>query len=238
MIYRELLTVNSPMIPQGRRRKTLDMGYCSFGFRWQILATNRQIYDEARQIFYGDNDWTFFVSPAIPFKALAFTLSPLKTGLPLLRKINIRFRLFDVLVWHCAGGEDDHNLRKIQDSVNEICKVLDKARSLLNVKLIWTEQSGLWGDFRSYSYITPYGDWAMATPVDGVNKKAQSLIAQILQPLAQLQCPCPLQKSAIMVLFRGGLQAEGAEAAFHSAVDALIAYRASNTTSTFVPSGT
>lgn len=105
IIYRELRNYQSPIIPPVPSKTKYENGYCSYGFPWSIQATCRQIHDEARQVFYSENDWTFFVGSTMPFNSRVFFQSPLASALPLIRRAHIRFRVFNWLVAAQVGEQ-------------------------------------------------------------------------------------------------------------------------------------
>jgi len=206
-----------PAPPRSRSRKAYDMGYCSYGFRWSILATNRQIYNEARQVFYSENDWTFFVGSNTAFDAQRFLQTPLASGLPLIRRVHIRFRLFECLFLHLCR-ESPCFIECHRADLNAVCVILALARSLRSVKLVWTETAAIPAAYSSTQLTLP-----------DEYEKMQGLIAKALQPLAMFQHPCPIQRSLVIARLRMGSRARVMELAFCNAVDSLIAFREART---------
>ena len=223
MIYRELRTLQSPILPPRQRGKIREMGYCSYGFRWAILATSRLILHEAQQIFYGENDWTFFVNLDIPFDARSFMLSPLASNLSLMRKIHIRFRLFN---WTFFLGRNQPCLpvEALQGILTQMCKILVLVHHVQIVKLIWTETSILI-DERDLVNCP----WRWTAPTGSAATILQTLIYYALQPLARFPYRCSFEKSTVAVQFRSGHRSHILEAVFSNAVDALITLRNSMT---------
>ena len=218
MIYRELRTFESPTIAPFQPIITYEMGYCSYGFHWSVLATNRQINCEAKQVFYGENDWTFFVNLASPFRCHPLMLSPIATAFPFMRRAHIRFRMFDwMFLYHnkspCLPVE------RLQNMLVEICVVLSHARSLKGVKLIWTETATLKAEVLADS---PW-DWMAA---DGAAANAlQTLVCSALRPLHAFPYPCSFQRSKVEVRFQHWDRSIAMETAFSNAVDTIIALR-------------
>ena len=220
MIYRELRTFQSPILPPRQHREVREMGYCSYGFHWSVLATNRLILFEALQVFYGENDWTFFVNLAIPFDHCSFMLSPLAANLSLMRRIHIRFHMFDWMFIHTS--KPCLPVEALRDILSQICKILGQIHHLQSIKLIWTETS-----------LVEVGTlmnspWQWITPTGSAATTLQTLIYSALQPLVEFPYLCPLQRSTVLVRFRAEERVRAAEVAFATAVDTLIKFRNSS----------
>lgn len=204
-IYRELRSLKSPLIKNPFQEDFSELGYCSFGFHSRILETNGQISDEAKEIFYGENFWTFFVARGFHLSSILFQTRPMVLILPFIRKAHIRFGMFHWLFWESRGLTSYTSRSTIKVNVKEIYKVLLTAPALRTVKIIWTETG------------TAYpGSMQMQT--DSV----RGLIADVLRPLATLPTTIELQKSNIMVAYRDGAKATDMELDFSEAVDEVI----------------
>lgn len=261
MIYRELRNLKSPNLPPDLPKNMVPMGYCSHGFHWQILATNQFIRDEATQIFYSDNDWTFFVSTTFPFDFNCFMLSPLASTLHLIRRIHIRFKMFDWLFMLMQGIQCGAAAGQLQHKVTEVCKILARARSLQSVKILWTETADIYARAIPDSVrvstslsqkaavdimngATVHGAWGSPS----ISRMAEvdivhGAIMHLMQPLAQFPNQSNLQRSEISVNYTTGPRSAGAEVAFSectkametafsNCIDAVIDFRRSNTKST------
>ena len=224
MIYHELRLYQSPMIPPGVKENQ-KIGYCSYGFNGSILATNRQIFAEAREVFYSENHWTFFVGWNVPFDSACFLLSPLAcwdshwpSALSLMRKVHIRFHLFDRLMEALAGDRYKH-IKQLHEQVNEIANMLRGAAYLHFVNLIWTETTRATAARDPLLYYH-----SGASTVDDVIW----IMTLILKPLTVLPTSIPLQKSMIKVVFRDEVPARRVVTAFSQAVDNIIAEQRAN----------
>ena len=173
----------------------------------RILETCRQISYEAKEVFYGENYWTFFVSQRIRFYALIFQMEPMVQILPYIRKAHIRFGMFHWILWESCGLTDPGTGSIVKKSLSEICLVLLAAPALRTVKIIWTET---------------YPTWKPTLRQIEVHRM-QGLISEILQPLARLPITSDLQKSNIMVAYRNGVRAAEMELDFSESVDEVIA---------------
>ena len=204
-IYRELRSLKSPLIKAPFQDDSSELGYCSYGFHSKILETNRQISDEAKEIFYGENYWTFFVAQGFHFSSTLFQTQPMVLILPFIRKAHIRFGIFHWLFWESRGLTGYTYGDTIRTNVKEICRVLLTAPALRTVKIIWTETG------TAYPKL-------MHMEMDSV----RGLIADVLRPLATLPTTSELQKSNIMVAYRDGAKATDMELDFSEAVDEVI----------------
>ena len=217
-IYRWLRSYKSPLI---KRRLTDDsrvLGYCSFGFQSRILETNRLVCSEAKEVFYGGNYWTFFVSQWPGFSSVLFQIEPMVLVLPFIRKAHIRFAMLEWLSWNSCGIKQSAWGDVIKASVREICLVLLTASTLRTVKVIWTETCTTMSDLLPLMRMR-YRD------------RVPSLIFEVLQPLIDLPKTSELQKSDIMVAYSGGIKANEMELDFSECVDEVIARHRSIKTS-------
>ena len=208
-IYRELRSFNSPTIKSPIRDES--NGYCSFGFHSRILETNSQISSEAKEVFYGENYWTFFASQRNDFSSILFRMEPMVLTLPFIRKAHIRFAMTPWLFRVSSGGSRAGDGEKIQRNVREICQVLLRAPTLRTLKIIWTETS-------TTSFFPKWGKISIAPVV-------RDRIFEALQPLIALPTTIELRKSLIMVLYRNGIHVEGMEIAFSECVDEVVTLR-------------
>lgn len=213
-IYRELRSFNSPLIKFPFRDDSDALGYCSFGFCSRILETCRQVSYEAKEVFYGENYWTFFVSQQVHFSSMLFRIEPLVLILPFIRKAHIRFGMFQWLFWESCGLSECLAGGTVRKNVSEVCLVLLAAPSLRTVKIIWTET---------------YSAWSPA-PIRVEVHSVRNLISEVLRPLIALPTTSDLQKSNIMVAYRNGMKATGMELDFSECVDELIALHHSKKT--------
>ena len=205
-IYRELRSFNSPIIKSPFPDDPNAFGYCSFGFYSRILETNRQISSEAKEVFYGENFWTFFASQRNHFTAKLFHMEPMVLILPFIRKAHIRFAMFNWLFWEACGIMGSHDGDLIKTNVREICWVLLKAPTLRTVKIIWTETAQT---------------LCMGTWMEPFNVRDHTL--EVLRPFLSLPATIELQKSNIMVNYRNGIKVLGMEHGFSECVDEIIA---------------
>lgn len=203
-IYRELRSFNSPLIKTPAFNGSIVLGYCSFGFHSRILEINRQVSYEAKEVFYGENDWTFFASQRIHFLSVLFQMEPMALILPYIRKAHVRFGMFPWLFRGSCGdiGSTDGDI--IKTNVKEICLVLVRAPALRTVKIIWTETGRI-----------------MPSPIR--RDSVRNLISEILQPLIALPTTCELQKSDIMVAYWNGVKAPDMESGFSDCIDEVLA---------------
>lgn len=206
-IYRELRSFNSPLIKSPFRDDSDALGYCSFGFCSRILETSRQISHEAKEVFYGENYWTFFVSQQISFSSMLFRIEPMVLILPFVRKAHIRFGMFRWLFWESCGLTECLSGGTVKKNVSEICLVLLAAPALRTVKMIWTETYSAWKPARIRVEV----------------HSMRNLISEVLRPLIALPTTIDLQKSNIMVAYRNGVKATEMELDFSECVDELIA---------------
>ncbi|CAF9936391.1 MAG: hypothetical protein ALECFALPRED_006838 [Alectoria fallacina] len=206
-IYRELRSFNSPLIKYPFYDDSDALGYCSFGFQSRILETSRQISNEAKEVFYGENYWTFFASIRTKFRSVVFRMEPMVLILPFIRKAHIRFGMFHWLFWKSCGLIDYVSGDTVNENVKEICLVLLTAPALRTVKIIWTE---------TYTTWRPAPGWVEVHSV-------RILISELLRPLITLPKTSDLQKSIIMVAYRNGVKATEIELDFSECVDEVIA---------------
>lgn len=209
-IYRELRSFNSPLI---KAPSDEGIGYCSFGFQSRILETSRQISYEAKEVFYGENYWTFFASQRIHFRSVLFKVEPMVLILPFIRKAHIRFGMFHWLFWESRGLTGCAHGDVIKTNVKEICLVLLTAPGLRTVKIIWTETFTTW-----------------STPRLEELNSVRSLISEVLQPLVTLPTTSELQKSNLMVANMDGVKITKMELAFSECVDEVIGLHRSRKT--------
>ena len=209
-IYRWLRSYNSPLIKSSLKNASKDnfklFGYCSFGFQSRILETNRLICSEAKEVFYGENYWAFFVSSSTRFSSVLFQVKPMILVLPFIRKAHIRFAMLEWLL----GMQSSANGEVIKASVREICQVLRTAPALRTVKIIWTETCTMTDDIMRLLRMKN-------------NDRVPSLIFEILQPLIRLPKTSELQKSYIMVAYTGRTKVDEMELYFSECVDEVIA---------------
>ena len=204
-IYRELRSLKSPTIKSPSTDEDNALGYCSFAFQSRILETASQISAEAKEVFYGENFWTFFASHR---NHHIFSIRPMVLILPFIRKAHIRFAMFRWLLWESCGIFRSADGDKIRANVKEICELLLAAPNLRTVKIIWTE-----------TYILPPTKCWKCTPRCSVRE----LILEVLRPLISLPLTSELQKSIIMVAYRNGVKASEMELDFSECVDWVIA---------------
>lgn len=206
-IYRELRSFKSPLLKfPFRDDSSYALGYCSFGFHSRILETNRQISYEAKEVFYGENYWTFFASQHYHFSSILFKTDPMVLILPFIRKAHIRFGMFHWLYWEACGLHGCTYGGTIKANVKEICLVLRTAPALRTVKIIWTETCTMWPALRRTRL-----------------KSMRSPLSDVLRPLIALPTTSDLQKSNIMVAYRDGMKATEVELDFSESVDEVIA---------------
>lgn len=205
-IYRELRTFKSPLIKAPYPDDSNAFGYCSFGFQSRILETSRQTSLEAKEVFYGENYWTFFASQRNYFSSMIFQVEPMVLILPYIRRAHIRFAMFHWLFWESRGLDQNTSGDIIKANVKEICMVLLRARRLRTVKIIWTETCTILPARRR----TDPGS-------------VRSLIFEVLQPLIGLPRTSELEKSNVMVAYRNGTRATEMECDFSECVDEVIA---------------
>lgn len=203
-IYRELRSLNSPLIKTPFQDDSNALGYCSYAFHSRILETCHQISEEAKEIFYGENYWTFFASQRDHFSSTFFQAEPMVLVLPFIRKAHIRFRMLHWLSWESYGLTGCVDGPVVKANIKEICQVLLTAPALRTVKIIWTETGSGWPMKR--------------LEMSGVRRS----IADALRPLLALPATSELQKSNIMVAYVGGGKAKDMELDFSECVDEVI----------------
>lgn len=205
-IYRQLRSFKSPMIKSQVNDDPSVFGYCSFGFQSRILETSRRVCAEAKEVFYGQNYWTFFASQRQHFNSVLFRMEPLVLVLPFIRRAHIRFAMFHWLFWESCGLQQKNHGAIIQANVRDIYLVLLTAPTLRTVKIIWTETGTLWPPLR------------MAE-----QDSVRNLMFEVVRPLIDLPGTCEIQRSNIMVAYRNGAKATGMELDFSVCVDEVIA---------------
>lgn len=204
-IYRELRSFTSPLLKSAFSDEDSNaLGYCSFGFQSRILETCRQVSYEAKEVFYGENYWTFFASLRDHFSSIIFQTKPLVLILPFIRKAHIRFGMFHWLFWESCGLTKHADGEKVGTNVKEISRVLIAAPALRTVKIIWTETCSIYPR-RHMEFHT-----------------VRSLLTETLRPLTFLPTTCELQKSSIMVAYWTGIKASDMELDFSTSVDEVI----------------
>ena len=209
-IYRRLRSYKSPSIKRPLTDDSQVFGYCSFGFQSRILETNRLVCSEAKEVFYGANYWTFFVSQRTRFNSVLFQMKPMILVLPYIRKAHIRFAMLEYLSWNSCGVGSRPDGEIIKANVREICLVLLAAPTLRTVKVIWTETCTTMGTYLPLMRMR-HRD---SVPI---------LILELLQPLINLPKTSELQKSIIEVAFSVGMKAKEMESVFSKCVDEVIA---------------
>lgn len=222
MIYRSLRTTRSLQIrnPSDKRRMA-SLGYASYGFWCNILATNSQTSHEAKQVFYGENYWTLFAGPDFYVSSVMFKLAPLSSALPYMRKVFIRFRLFHWLYnpyqrSHIASPE------QYSENFNGICMVLQDAPSLQSVHVIWTETAAFW----LYPILGELADTEWASSSGKLVDETSWIIWDIIKPLKTLASAVRITRGEITVLLDRMGRSTAMETAFGNAVDTVIAHRA------------
>lgn len=205
-IYRWLRSYNSPLIKSPLTDDSKPIGYCSFGFQSRILETSRLVCSEAKEVFYGENYWTFFVSQRTRFNSVLFQIEPMILVLPFIRKAHIRFAMLEWLVGMQPRGYGEI----IKANVRNVCQVLLAAPTLRTVKVIWTETCRI-SRFTLPQRRMRYRD------------RGSSLIFEVLQPLINLPKTSELQKSNIMVAYSKNIKANEMELDFSECVDEVIA---------------
>ena len=207
-IYRELRSFKSPLIKSPFQNESSDsnaFGYCSFGFCSRILETNHQISSEAKEVFYGENYWTFFASQNNCFSSILFEVEPLILILPFIRKAHIRLAMLRWLYWESRGLGLKQLGDIIKANLKSICQVLLAAPNLRTVKIIWTETCAILPPLREKGA-----------------RSVRSLIFEVLRPLSGLPRTSKLQKSNIMAAYWNGVKASEMEREFSDCVDEVI----------------
>lgn len=212
-IYRELRSFNSPLIES----EGIALGYCSFGFQSRILEINRLISYEAKEVFYGENYWTFFVSISMP--PVAFRILTMTLPMAFIRKAHIRFAMFEWIFlqihYFNFGILCPSYARALIACVDMICHTLTDAPALRVVKLIWTETAALRWSF--WANMTPD-----PCPASKLFRHVRGLIAEVLRPLVALQPTCDLERSHTVVSYMDGVRATAMETAFAECVDEVV----------------
>ena len=205
-IYRWLRSYESPLIKSPLTDDSKPFGYCSFGFQSRILETNRLVCSEAKEVFYGENNWTFFVTQRTRFDSVLFKMEPMTLVLPFIRKAHIRFNMLEWL----SGMRTSAYGEVIKANVRNICRVLLAAPTLRTVKVIWTETCAV-PRFTLSQRRMRYRD------------RGRSLIFEALLPLITLPTTSELQKSIIRVAYCEKEKADEMELDFSECVDEVIA---------------
>ncbi|KAL2039409.1 hypothetical protein N7G274_007681 [Stereocaulon virgatum] len=193
-IYRYLRTdISLSLSPQCEQ--SLQLGYVSFGFHPQILTTNHQVCYEAKQVFYGENYFTFFVTPEIHLGDDYSKLPPLSSALPFMRRVHIRFRMFDCF-YHSHSSErvcTTTDVSQLRAKISQVSRLLAEAHSLQSLSLVWTETTRKWDPFRNCN------EWEWTSENKQIVRVIQGHIERILQPLGSLTPACTIQKSEQVV---------------------------------------
>lgn len=205
-IYKELRSFKSPLIKSPALDDPSVFGYCSFGFQSRILETSRRVCAEAKEVFYGQNYWTFFASQQHHFSSVIFRMEPMALILPFIRRAHIRFAMFHWLFWQSCGLQQSPQGAIIQANVRDICLVLLAAPTLRTVKVIWTETCSL---FPSLKMVE--------------RDSVRNLIFEVVRPLIDLPRTCEIQRSNIMVAYKNGVKATDMEVDFSDCVDEVVA---------------
>lgn len=130
-IYRSLLEACPVAIRATNSR--LYTGYSNYSFPPNILATNRQIHDEATPILYGEN---LFIIDASLRKNLS--MAPLMPILPYLRRLHVRFSMSSAIFKDASYHRD---MTQLQDNLNIICGAITDDTSVRCVQISWTENA-------------------------------------------------------------------------------------------------
>ena len=219
MVYRSLRTNRSLRLNHPNDRKAI--GYASYGFRPQILATNHQVSYEAMQVFYGENFWTLYAGEGFDIRSVAFKLPPLSSAMPYIRKVFIRMRMFNWLYIRTLGI--GYSLGSPPD-FSEIALVLRSAPSLQSVQIAWTETALL---------SRPWGrggnDLVWLHKSGQLVDEMSWLIWEFMKALRSLAPGVKITKGQINALWRCKLKCIAMEAAFEQCVETLISHHAAAT---------
>ena len=228
-IYRDLRSLSSVKL----RCNGVVIGYCAFGFKPAILAASQQIHDEARQIFYNDNVWTFFASAT--YKATMPELS----GFRSIQKAQIDFSMYTWLFMQAHDVPFNERFygssSNLRANLTTICKTLASAPMLRTVDIVWLENAPIMGHSFSNCFIGCHypcnrqvesGKWRSHC-WEQVSVMQQH-ISKILQPLCLLPSTCALRKAMILVTCNSGKRARMMEVAFENCLVAVIALRSSS----------
>ena len=170
------------------------------------------------------NAGTFYACKDIRVRSDWFEVAPLCSALPFIRKAHIRFRLYQWLHAQFMSYPKHPDADILKANINQISKVLAKARCLQSLKLIWTETTHHpFFAQDSVSELTMTNFW-------------KSDIDKIVQPLTTIQPSCTVRKSDVVVRYMQSTgifrhpsgHATDMENAFSSSIDELIATRASS----------
>ncbi len=218
MIYRSLRTTRSLRLNHPDDTKAI--GYASYGFYPQILITNHQISHEAKQVFYGENYWTLYAGQDFNIRSIAFKLPPLSSALPYMRKVFIRFRMFDWLYARKLSTRSEPSLDQFPANFKEICTVLQGAPSLQSLQMAWTESSIKW----TSDYPWCDDEWMVSSGprVD----KLSWLLWDFMKPLKALPPTIKIKKGDIKALFGCNARSVAMETAFGNCVEMIIAHHA------------
>lgn len=228
MIYRSLRTTRSLQIknPGDDRGAKASIGYASYGFYPRILATNHQISLEAKQVFYGENYWTLYAGHEFHINSVAFHIPPLSSALPYIRKVLIRFRMFNGLFLRTQGIQYSPP-DMLSANFEEICKILLGAPSLQTVQMVWTEISEAWSP-AGWGPTGRRNDWEWTLSSGTLVDVLSWLTWDVVQPLKTLKPTVKIQKGEIMAMFKCNVRSTAMETAFGNCVDTVVAHRAAS----------
>ena len=218
--------------PRTDRRKFDDhlmTSFWEFSFPPALLFTNKQIYAEARHIFYGKNTW---VMPAASMQRTANTLPP-TAAIPFVRTALLKIFL--------EPGRHSPDVT-VRNSIDVNCRILCRITNLQALRIECAEDTSFpfypikrapIYPFHSQSAISGYLERSPGM-TDLMNEclwdfldSDQALVSMVLQPLLTLPGTCSLQKGDICVEKRDVIMSRILERAFSNCLDAVIALRLS-----------
>ena len=170
------------------------------------------------------NPGTFYACRDIQVHSDYSKLAPLCSALPFIRRAHIRFRLYHWLYDQFMSFPKYPDTVTFRANINQISKLLTKARCLQSLKLIWTETA------KHPVLALDIG------PEAGMTNFWRSHIDKIVQPLTTIQRSCTVRKSDVVVRYMQSTGPFGQpsghaidmENAFSSSIDGLIAMWASS----------
>lgn len=153
-----------------------------------------------------------------------FKLVPLCSALPFIRRAHIRFRLYHWLDGQYMAPPNLPNVTTLEANINQISKLLAKARCLQSLKLIWTETAAPPLSIRGSHHLWARKDFW------------EYYIDTIIQPLGTIPPSCTVMKGDVIVRYMKPKTAFWSpdchlvdmENAFSAAIDKLVATRVSS----------
>ena len=192
-------------------------GIWELSFPSSLLLANKQIYAEARHIFYGNNTWIITLSMVM--QPICNTLPPL-AAIPYVRTALLRFHLVVGL----------HPIQVMQNFVSEACHILSRINGLRTVQVQRADTTFMFPDYATISnYIDrrPEMRHSMNERHWDLLESDQEIMFRLLQPLFGLPGTCRIERGNFCVNRQDLTRKRILEWAFSNCLDAVIALRPS-----------